>query len=103
MGTEVLVGICLERSMSMIVAALGILKAGGAYVPLDTAYPTDRLAFMVKDAGPRVVLTRSALSERLSREEWKYLTLGRLGDCDGNDPPELTPCVFAPDSLAYVI
>lgn len=48
-GPEVLVGICMERSLEMVVGLLGILKAGGAYVPLDPAYPTERLAFMLED------------------------------------------------------
>jgi len=54
---EVLVGICIERSLSMVIGLLGILKAGGAYVPLDPAYPQARLAFMVADAQLSVLLT----------------------------------------------
>jgi amino acid adenylation domain-containing protein len=54
---EVLVGICLERSLDMVVGLLGILKAGGAYVPLDPAYPKERLAFMLEDSAPLVLLT----------------------------------------------
>ena len=58
-GPEVMVGICLERSAELIVALLGILKAGGAYVPLDAGYPQERLAYMMRDANPRVLLTDS--------------------------------------------
>jgi amino acid adenylation domain-containing protein len=58
-GPEVLVGICLERSLNMVVGLLAILKAGGAYVPLDPAYPKERLAFMLEDSTPLVVLTHS--------------------------------------------
>ena len=50
-GPEVLVGICVERSLEIVVGLLGILKAGGAYVPLDPEYPKDRIAFMLED-GP---------------------------------------------------
>jgi amino acid adenylation domain-containing protein len=57
-GSETLVGICMERSLEMVVGLLGILKAGAAYVPLDPAYPKERLAFMVEDAQVRVLLTR---------------------------------------------
>ncbi|MCI0387273.1 MAG: condensation domain-containing protein, partial [Acidobacteria bacterium] len=56
-GPEVLVGICLERSLEMVVGVLGILKAGGVYVPLDPAYPEERLAFMIEDAQMPMLLT----------------------------------------------
>ncbi|MBW4575169.1 MAG: amino acid adenylation domain-containing protein [Aphanothece sp. CMT-3BRIN-NPC111] len=64
-GAEVKVGICLERSLEMIVGMLGILKAGGAYVPLDSSYPRDRLAFMIEDAEVPVLLTQNKLLEKL--------------------------------------
>ena len=57
-GPEVLVGVCLSRSVEMLVSVLAVLKAGGAYVPLDPDYPAERLAFMVSDASPHVVLTQ---------------------------------------------
>ena len=60
-GPEVLVGICVERSIEMVVGLLGILKAGGAYVPLDPAYPNERLEFMLADANVKVLLTTSEL------------------------------------------
>jgi amino acid adenylation domain-containing protein len=60
-----LVGICLARSPQMVVAVLATLKAGGAYVPLDPNYPQERLAFMLQDAGATVLLTESALIEKL--------------------------------------
>jgi len=59
------VGVCLERSPLMAIAILGILKAGGAYVPLDTAYPTERLAFMLEDVQCTILLTQKHLSEKL--------------------------------------
>ena len=64
-GPDQLVGICVERSLEMVVGLLGILKAGGAYVPLDPCYPAERLQYMVKDAAPRVLLTQGRLRERL--------------------------------------
>ena len=54
-------GICVERSLEMVVGLLGILKAGGAYVPLDPAYPAERLAYMLEDANPLVLLTQARL------------------------------------------
>ena len=50
-GPEVAVGLCVERSVEMVVGILGILKAGGAYVPLDPEYPEERLKYMLEDAG----------------------------------------------------
>ncbi|WP_323851969.1 non-ribosomal peptide synthetase [Xenorhabdus szentirmaii] len=60
------VAICAERSLDTIVGLLGTLKAGGAYVPLDPAYPTERLAHMLEDAEPKVLLTESAQLDRLA-------------------------------------
>ncbi len=57
-GPETLVGLCLERSLELVVGILGILKAGGAYLPLDPDYPKDRLAFMLEDAGVRVIVAK---------------------------------------------
>ena len=64
-GPEVVVGLCLERSPEMVIGLLAILKAGGAYLPLDPAYPRERLAFMLADAGAPVLVTHSALAARL--------------------------------------
>ena len=64
-GPEVVVGLCVERSLEMLVGLLGILKAGGAYLPLDPDYPHERLAFMLEDAGAPVLVTQSALLDRL--------------------------------------
>ena len=64
-GPEVVVGLCVERSLAMLVGLLGILKAGGAYLPLDPDYPPERLAFMLADAGAPVLLTQSALLAHL--------------------------------------
>ena len=60
-GSDVPVGICVERSLEMIVGLLGILKAGGAYVPLDPAYPKERLAYMLSDSQLPVLLTQQDL------------------------------------------
>ncbi|MCG3462320.1 amino acid adenylation domain-containing protein [Xenorhabdus bovienii] len=60
------VALYVERSLAMIVALLGVLKAGGAYVPLDPAYPDERLAYMLEDATPKVVLTQKTLADRLA-------------------------------------
>src|SRR6185369_5440951 len=59
-GPESLVGICLERSVELIVGLLGILKAGAAYVPLDPSYPRERLSLMLEDAGAQVLITNDS-------------------------------------------
>jgi amino acid adenylation domain-containing protein len=73
-GSEMLVGISVERSMEMVVALWGVLKAGGAYVPLDPKYPAERLEFMIQDAGIRVLLTQASVIERLSETIGDALT-----------------------------
>ncbi|HYG79789.1 MAG TPA: amino acid adenylation domain-containing protein, partial [Pyrinomonadaceae bacterium] len=64
-GPETVVALCCERTSEMVVALLGILKAGGAYLPLDPSYPSERLAFMLEDSRPRLILTQHALRHRL--------------------------------------
>ncbi|WP_193197381.1 non-ribosomal peptide synthetase [Nostoc sp. MG11] len=64
-GTEVLVGICVERSLEMIVGILAILKAGGAYVPLDSSYPQERLAHMLNDSQVSILLTQEQLRAQI--------------------------------------
>src|SRR6185369_15466822 len=64
-GPETMVGLCVERSPEMLIGLIGILKAGGAYLPLDPNYPRERLAFMLADAGCPVLVTQSALLDRL--------------------------------------
>src|SRR6185369_10770692 len=60
-GADTVVGVCLERRVEMVVAVLGVLKAGGAYVPLDPAYPPQRLALMIDDAGIEIIVTEQYL------------------------------------------
>jgi amino acid adenylation domain-containing protein len=64
-GPEALVGLCVERSLDMLVGLLGILKAGGAYLPLDPVYPAERLAFMLEDAQVAALVTQTSLLDRL--------------------------------------
>ncbi|OYE00557.1 non-ribosomal peptide synthetase [Nostoc sp. 'Peltigera membranacea cyanobiont' 232] len=74
-GADVLVGICLERSLEMVVGLLGILKADGAYVPLDPEYPQDRLTFMLADAQVSVLLTQQHLVESLPQHQARVVHL----------------------------
>ncbi|MFB2839283.1 amino acid adenylation domain-containing protein, partial [Floridanema evergladense] len=76
-GADVLVGICVERSIDMIVGLLGILKAGGAYLPLDPDYPQERLQFMLDDAQVKVLLTQQRLLEKLNVTQENLICLDR--------------------------
>src|SRR5262245_4545959 len=103
-GVDVLVGVCLERSLDLVVAILGTLKAGGAYVPLDPAYPRERLLFMSTAAGARVLLSQRKFRELLpagaarvvclDQEEWS------LNGQQRSRPPHAG---VKPDDLAYVM
>jgi amino acid adenylation domain-containing protein len=74
-GPDQLVGICVERGLEMVVGLLGILKSGGAYVPLDPAYPPERLAYMLEDSAPRLLLTQERLRQRLPQTRAQVIAL----------------------------
>jgi natural product biosynthesis luciferase-like monooxygenase protein len=106
-GPDVLVGICVERSIEMMVGLIGILKAGGAYVPLDPAYPKERLAFMLEDSKPLVLITQSPLLDLLPKNTNSHVLC--LDTFDWADIPHSTNSDHASrithhaPSLAYVI
>jgi amino acid adenylation domain-containing protein len=100
-GSETLVGVCMERSPEMVIALLGILKAGGAYVPLDPAYPKERLAFMLEDAQVQVLLTRDGLIPGLSCA--KTVCLDADADKIARQSDANPVSTAASDRLAYVI
>ncbi len=102
-GSGTLVGVCVERSLKMIVALLGILKAGGAYVPLDPAYPKERLAFMLEDIRTPVLVTEQRLLSQLPKHEAETVCLDRDWDRIGQESdPNLSVRTTAED-LAYVM
>jgi amino acid adenylation domain-containing protein len=102
-GPDVLVGICLERSLEMVIGLLGILKAGGAYVPLDPAYPQERLAFMLEDSQAPVLLTQQRVVARLPEHCTQVVCL----DTDWAIMPQASEGnphrLITADNLAYVI
>jgi non-ribosomal peptide synthetase component F len=102
-GPEVLVGICVERSLEMIVGLLGILKAGGAYVPLDPAYPGERLAFMLEDSCVPVLLTKAHLAEKLPLLSERLVYLDKDWEEIVQQSKENPSSSVTPDNLAYVI
>jgi amino acid adenylation domain-containing protein/non-ribosomal peptide synthase protein (TIGR01720 family) len=102
-GSEVRVGVCLERSLEMVVGLLGILKAGGAYVPLDPEYPRERLALMLDDARLPVLLTTRRLADSLATQaatvvrldaDWPRIAVESRADLDSRATAE---------NVAYVI
>ena len=96
-------GICLERSLDLVVGLLGILKAGGAYVPLDPDYPEQRLAFVLEDAEMSALLTRERLLEHLPRQDTPWVRLDTDAERIARESTENPPCQSAPDNLAYVL
>jgi len=102
-GPEVLVGICVERSLEMVVGVLGILKVGGAYVPLDPTYPKERLSFMLEDSQVLVLLTQEKLRERLPVIKAQVLCLDTdWTNISRNSKGNIVNRV-QPDNLAFVI
>ena len=102
-GPEVVVGLCLERSLEMLVALLAILKAGGAYLPLDPDYPRERLAFMLADAGAPVLVTHSALRARLPGHGARLVCLDADGPAIAQHPTSAPASGLTPQNPAYVI
>ncbi|HEY0781006.1 MAG TPA: amino acid adenylation domain-containing protein, partial [Thermoanaerobaculia bacterium] len=99
-GPEHLVAVCMERSLSTVVAPLAVLLAGAAYLPLDPAYPDERLAFVLADARPSAILTHRALLPRLPTD------VPAICLDDPEPPAAETPPVLRralPENLAYVI
>ncbi|WLQ16686.1 amino acid adenylation domain-containing protein [Hahella aquimaris] len=96
------IGICLDRSLDMVVALLAVFKAGASYAPLDPAYPTERIAYMLEDSGARLTLTQQTASGRLP-ENVATLMLDDLetltSACEDSNPQH----PVAADNLAYVI
>ena len=102
-GPESIVGLCVERSVEMIVSLLAVLKAGGAYLPLDPHYPAERLAFMLQDAAVGVVLTHGGSELQLPPGAWRCLAIDadwpQIALCGEHNPQS----GVGPDNAAYVI
>jgi amino acid adenylation domain-containing protein len=100
---DVLVGICVERSIEMVVGFLGILKAGGAYVPLDPTYPLERLAFMLQDTAVSVLLTQSHLLDRLPGTTAQVVCLDQNAPMIQEFSTSTPKVAMGSENLAYVI
>ncbi|MEW6495762.1 MAG: amino acid adenylation domain-containing protein, partial [Cyanobacteriota bacterium] len=102
-GSDVLVGLCVQRSREMIVGMLGILKAGGAYVPLDSTYPQERLRFMLEDAQVPVLLTQQHLVEHLQPHNAQVICLDTDWELIAKESEENPTSSVTSENLAYVI
>ncbi|MFL6289499.1 MAG: non-ribosomal peptide synthetase [Thermoanaerobaculia bacterium] len=102
-GPEVLVGICLERSLDLVVGLLGILKAGGAYVPLDPSYPRPRLEHMLEDSRVPIVLTHGGLAADLPSRGIRWVLLDGDRQAIARESCQDPASGAVPENAAYVI
>lgn len=107
---EVLVGICVERSLEMIIALLGILKAGGAYIPIDPNYPRERLSYMLNDGEISILVSQTSLLESLPHHQAQIVILDKEQNYDGtallyDDQNSFKNPISSlkPENLAYII
>jgi amino acid adenylation domain-containing protein len=102
-GPDTLVGVCVERSLDMVISVLGVLKAGGAYVPIDPDLPIDRIALIVKDTSAPVMLMHGALLDRLPEVDARMVCLDEDWNGIAKESSTLLPANAGPSNLAYVI
>ena len=107
-GPNVIVGVCMHRTIEMIIALFGIIKAGGAYVPIDPIFPPDRIAFIVEDAGVNIMLTQTSLEVLLPAAcclqldscmdtDWEKVVAQQVATMEPFEQ------AIAPTDLAYII
>ena len=101
-ASDVVVGLCMERSIDQIVSALAILKAGGAYLPLDPSYPAQRLNFMLNDSQAFALITEEHLRETLSEGKWRVISIDEDGEIR-RQPSDAPATETRGKDLAYVI
>jgi non-ribosomal peptide synthetase component F len=102
-GPEVIVGLCVERSIEMVIGLLGILKAGGAYLPLDPSYPPERLSYLLNDAGVSVLLIESSVADALPAHWARVIQLDTDWPLIVHHSSEAPQGRAHADNLAYVI
>ena len=100
---DTLVGICVERSLEMIVGILGILKAGGAYVPLDPEYPQERLSFMLEDSQVKVLVTQAKLVESIPEHQAQLICLDTDWEKIAQNITSNPENKSEPENLTYII
>jgi amino acid adenylation domain-containing protein len=102
-GPNVLVALCLDRSLDTAVAILGILKAGGAYVPIDPEYPRERISLILEDAGASVVVTREAIATELPEHAARVVCLDSDAAAIAAQSGQRPSSGVEPGDLVYVI
>ena len=102
-GPDTLVGLCVDRSLEMVVGLIGILKAGGAYVPLDPAHPLDRLTYVLGDARVRVLVTEEQRRAEFERAVPRIITFAEGEGTAAAREPEAPTGTVTPEHLAYVM
>lgn len=102
-GSEVIVGISLERSIEMVIGLLAILKAGGAYLPIATEYPQERIHFMLEDAEARLFITAEEMVQKIKFTDVQLVSLHRDAEIIAAESAENLPVEITPQNLVYVI
>ncbi len=102
-GPDSLAGICVERSLEMVIGLLGILKAGGAYVPLDPKHPKERLVLMLEDSGVTVLLTQAHLAATLPAVDSGLVRLDADWPAIARESGANVESAVVPQNLAYVL
>lgn len=102
-GPDVFVGLCLDRTLELVVALLGILKAGGTYVPIDPQYPRERLAFMLEDSKSPVIVTQRTVAADLALPNTKVVFIDADAAQISREATHNLDSGVRPDHLAYVI
>ncbi|MFP2930664.1 amino acid adenylation domain-containing protein, partial [Pyxidicoccus sp. 3LG] len=102
-GPDMRVALCVERSLDFVISILGILKAGGAWLPLDPSLPQERLAFMLQDAAPPVLVTWERLADELPNRGELVVCLDAEADAIARGATQAPSVAVSPEHLAYVI
>jgi amino acid adenylation domain-containing protein len=102
-GPDVLVGLCVQRSIEMVVGMLGILKAGGAYVPIDPSYPSARIALVIEDSHLGFILTTEQICTALPASPARIISLDGDAGAIAAQSPAAVPASANKNNLAYVI
>jgi len=102
-GPDVIVGICLERSLEMVIGLLGILKSGSAYVPLDSLYPLERLSFMIEDSNIPILLTKKIHIDKVPKTKSKVVLIDEEENEIIKESIENPVKKVDPSNLAYVL